>query len=55
MDLAEPLAAHPLSSATLDLTRSLIGRRSLTPDDAGGQALMAARLAPLGFHAETLT
>ena len=38
----------------LALTRALIERRSLTPDDAGCQALIGARLAPLGFRAETL-
>ncbi|HEY7787823.1 MAG TPA: succinyl-diaminopimelate desuccinylase [Casimicrobiaceae bacterium] len=37
-----------------DLARELIERRSLTPDDAGCQQLIAARLAPLGFHCETL-
>jgi succinyl-diaminopimelate desuccinylase len=36
-------------SATLELAKSLIERRSVTPDDAGCQALLAARLAPLGF------
>ncbi len=39
---------------TLALTRELIARRSLTPDDAGCQALLMSRLAPLGFEAETL-
>ncbi len=39
---------------TLSLTRELIARRSLTPDDAGCQALLEARLAPLGFRCETL-
>ena len=43
-------AARP----TLALARELIGRRSLTPDDAGCQALLTARLAPLGFRCETL-
>ncbi len=43
-------AAHP----TLELTRELIARPSLTPDDAGCQALLQARLAPLGFTPETL-
>jgi succinyl-diaminopimelate desuccinylase len=43
-------AAHP----TLDLTRDLIARRSLTPDDAGCQDLLQARLAPLGFVPEPL-
>jgi len=40
---------------TLALARSLIERRSLTPDDAGCQALIASRLSPLGFTAEPLT
>ena len=54
-DLAEPVpAAKDLASETLALTRALISRRSLTPDDAGCQALMAERLAPLGFSVETL-
>ena len=34
--------------------RALIARRSLTPDDAGCQALLRARLAPLGFTCDTL-
>jgi succinyl-diaminopimelate desuccinylase len=34
---------------TLDLARELIARRSQTPDDAGCQELLKARLAPLGF------
>ena len=42
------------AAGTLALTRALIERRSLTPDDAGCQALIASRLAPLGFQAETL-
>ncbi|HET7032226.1 MAG TPA: succinyl-diaminopimelate desuccinylase, partial [Casimicrobiaceae bacterium] len=42
------------SSDTLALTRALIERRSLTPDDAGCQDLIAARLVPLGFRAEPL-
>src|SRR5204862_2641846 len=39
---------------TLALTRTLIERRSLTPEDAGCQELIAARLVPLGFRAEPL-
>jgi len=39
---------------TLQLARDLIARRSLTPEDAGCQALLEARLAPLGFRCETL-
>ncbi len=41
-------------SATLDLAIDLISRRSVTPDDAGCQTLLASRLAPLGFTIETL-
>lgn len=39
---------------TQALARELIARRSLTPDDAGCQGLLAERLAPLGFRCETL-
>ena len=42
------------ATATLDLACELIERRSLTPDDAGCQQRIAARLAPLGFRCETL-
>lgn len=41
-------------SATLELTRQLIARRSVTPDDGGCQKLVADRLARLGFRAETI-
>jgi len=41
-------------SRTLQLTEQLIACRSLTPDDGGCQALIQARLAPLGFSFETL-
>ena len=44
------MAAQP----TLALARELIARRSITPEDAGCQALLAARLAPLGFRCESL-
>ncbi|MGH8705104.1 MAG: M20/M25/M40 family metallo-hydrolase, partial [Burkholderiales bacterium] len=39
---------------TLELARELIGRRSVTPDDAGCQALLAARLGAAGFACETI-
>lgn len=39
---------------TLRLTEALIARPSITPDDAGCQALIAARLMPLGFACETI-
>jgi succinyl-diaminopimelate desuccinylase len=44
----------PAGSPTLALASELIARRSLTPNDAGCQALLEARLAPLGFRCETL-
>ncbi|HEX6137701.1 MAG TPA: succinyl-diaminopimelate desuccinylase [Casimicrobiaceae bacterium] len=43
------------ATPALALARELIGRRSLTPDDAGCQQIIAARLAPLGFRCETLS
>ena len=39
---------------TLTLTEELIALASQTPEDAGCQALMASRLAPLGFVCETI-
>jgi len=39
-------------SATLELTRALIERTSVTPDDAGCQQLLADRLEPMGFKTE---
>ncbi len=53
----DPVTRHQsqrLRADTLGLTRALIARRSLTPDDAGCQDLIASRLAPLGFRADTL-
>jgi succinyl-diaminopimelate desuccinylase len=41
-------------SPTLELARELIRRRSVTPEDAGCQDLMAARLAAVGFAVEPL-
>jgi succinyl-diaminopimelate desuccinylase len=41
-------------SRTLELARALIERRSLTPDDAGCQQLLAERLKPQGFAVEHL-
>ena len=41
-------------TATLRLTEALIARCSVTPDDAGCQAIIAARLMPLGFVCETI-
>ncbi|TAK55738.1 MAG: succinyl-diaminopimelate desuccinylase [Gammaproteobacteria bacterium] len=41
-------------SPTLALTRELVSRPSVSPDDAGCQALMTARLAALGFTIEPM-
>jgi succinyl-diaminopimelate desuccinylase len=41
-------------SATLELAKQLISRASVTPDDAGCQALMRARLEAIGFRCESL-
>jgi succinyl-diaminopimelate desuccinylase len=41
-------------SQTLELAQALIARPSVTPDDAGCQALIAARLRPLGFAIEAM-
>ena len=41
-------------SQTLELTKDLISRRSVTPADEGCQAVMTARLAALGFRIEPL-
>jgi len=41
-------------STTLELAQALIARASVTPDDAGCQALLAARLGQAGFHVEQL-
>jgi len=41
-------------SRTLQLTEQLIARPSVTPDDAGCQALLAGWLQPLGFACETI-
>ena len=42
------------SSAALDLARELIARRSVTPEDAGCQALLAKRLERAGFRCEAM-
>jgi succinyl-diaminopimelate desuccinylase len=39
-------------SKVLQLTRELVARPSVTPDDAGCQRLIAERLLPLGFRVE---
>jgi succinyl-diaminopimelate desuccinylase len=40
--------------SALELVENLIARRSVTPDDAGCQALLAERLAAAGFACEAL-
>ena len=48
-------AASPRAAGSvLELTEALIARASLTPDDAGCSALIAERLARLGFALEWL-
>ena len=42
------------ASPTLALACELIRRPSITPEDAGCQAMLAERLAPLGFRIETM-
>jgi succinyl-diaminopimelate desuccinylase len=42
------------TAPTLDLARELIARKSPTPDDAGCQDILRARLEPLGFRCETI-
>ncbi len=54
MASAAPVPVAPAIDPTLELARALIERRSLTPDDAGVQALIARRLEPLGFSITTL-
>ncbi len=39
-------------NSALELARELIGRRSVTPEDAGCQGLLAARLSQAGFRCE---
>lgn len=43
-----------MSTAVLDLTKDLISRPSVTPEDAGCQQLMAKRLEALGFTIESM-
>ena len=43
-----------MTRGVLDLARDLIARRSVTPDDAGCQAIIARRLAAAGFACEEI-
>jgi len=42
-----------MKNETLELAKALLARPSITPADAGCQRMIADRLAPLGFRAET--
>ena len=46
--------AQPSASPVLALTCELMRRASVTPDDAGCQALISERLSALGFHCRSL-
>ena len=41
-------------SNTIDLAKELISKKSITPDDAGCQNLIADRLGKIGFSIEHL-
>lgn len=43
-----------MTTPTLDLTKQLIAAQSVTPEDAGCQALMSDRLAVVGFEIERM-
>ncbi len=45
---------EPLNNPEIALLCELIRRESVTPDDAGCQSMLIARLEPLGFTCETL-
>lgn len=49
---SDPLSQAMACSEAVALTVNLLGRRSLTPDDAGCHDLIAARLEKLGFKIE---
>lgn len=48
------MATTTSPTATLDLACELIARRSQTPDDAGCQEILKARLSAAGFRCETV-
>jgi succinyl-diaminopimelate desuccinylase len=49
-----PGQLNDVTQSTLTLTKELIARASVTPDDQGCQALMISRLEKIGFHIERL-
>ena len=54
MNPSQPREGAAAASPVLELCCELIRRASVTPDDAGCQALIAARLAQAGFAIERL-
>ena len=52
--LTDDLQAHIDSDPVIALLCDLIRCRSLTPDDAGCQSILARRLEELGFNCESL-
>src|SRR6185503_19508495 len=44
----------PDESGVLDLSRTLIARKSVTPEDGGCQQLLAERLSRAGFQCESV-
>ena len=46
--------SETVMSDTLQLAKTLISRRSLTPDDAGCQDILIERLEKLGFKIERM-
>jgi len=52
--LTTPVILENNMSTTLDLTKDLISRDSVTPDDKGCQLLLAERLSAIGFEIEHL-
>ena len=45
---------NPEEHPSIQLLKQLLRRKSITPDDAGCQQILADRLAPLGFNCEDL-
>ena len=54
MPLTASFFESNMSDNTLNLACQLIERPSITPDDAGCQALLSEHLQPLGFECETM-
>ncbi len=46
--------SQPRANGTFEFLCELMRRRSITPDDAGCQQLLAERLTPLGFRCESM-